>query len=1362
MISEISAKRVTRSESGGPLKKYLLFAFYWWLLLPTIIYGQSPLNFERYGIEDGLPVKTVRSLAIDTFGYLWVGTRGGLARFDGKDMVSYEFNPDRPQGMKEGGVIKIVPIGSRYVAFNTVDRGLYLIDRSNGSLTHYPVKEREGETNLGINTLIYLGNDTLYLGGGHKGLLRFPLSDKRYLYPDSTSLNPFGEGTMVCAIGRSSKGGLWLSNTDGLLGHYQPATGKVTLASDEPVFKENGKRIGDIKSIAEGADGSVWFGYRGYGLGRYFPESGKVLQYGKKTPPLNWERWVGNGGLVAGANDALWIKTWDMPYRFVPETNRFEAFPVLVGNEILPPRKASIRGIAVDTSKRRLWLGGVDGLMVADLPPRSSSQATRFLADTSVLDCFGYVSRNPSLPSFMLGKEGEVRWRPPGSYGWSPVRTAEGSKLPAAQEKLFFGNDSTLWYATGSGEQIVRFNWRDKSLISYDRPAALSSSLRGLVVVRDDLLYMGMVDDLYSWNPINGETKRYKKTYFNPSDNNEPYPIFDIDLDAEGMVWIVGYLGAKRLNPNRPRDFKDFAYQQDAPHSLSYNQAFHVAADHQKDIWVGTEMGLNRYRGKGKFDRLLPQHGLPHKQVTGLWPVNTGGVWVMTKLGLGYALADASRVIPIILPVKGCPRIDRVLGLIDGNQLVVTACGITRLVAPPKTDSVAQALQVTGLQYYQESTDSVLQYAEWRAGQPLQLDYSDNSLELNFAPVGQLGDGSLTYQYRILGIQNKWVAHGQKRTVRMAGFSPGKYELQVKTSQPNLAPPLRVPILVAYPWYRSIWFYILAALLLISGIYFTYVRWQARRAAIRDREFRQFQKELYGNIAHELRTPLTLIKAQARQIDKGQEPPVSIRNNINRHVSSMLTLIDQLLRIDQLREARHIVVRQEGDIYARLRENTLQFHSAASAAGINLSIDLPEEPLIIRYSDYAWETIVNNLLSNAIKYAERGDSIVLSACYQKKSLLLTVADTGPGIPEEKRATIFTRYARLNNHRKKMGHGIGLAYVATVLEEIGGTIRVEENTPRGSKFIVFFPCQPVPIEANNQVLSAAREDLPLVLVIEDHREMANYIAKCLQDQYRVIKTNTGATGLEQALTEVPDAIITDLMLPGVDGIEITRKLKADRLTSHIPVLLLTARSLQESRLSGLQAGADAYLTKPFDPEELQIRLATQLVLRNRLRAHYLEEAARARPQVQGKKQRAVVLPPPKKVDLPSSAFDHPGQVRQPNQLLGVELYFLEELKKHIMAHLAEVELNAQMLAPMIAMSRSQLYRKLNALTGLSVNLYIRKIRLAVVAERLLDSTESVKEIAYSTGFSSPKYMSRLFRETYGISPKAYRDGEKQLD
>lgn len=526
-------------------------------------------------------------------------------------------------------------------------------------------------------------------------------------------------------------------------------------------------------------------------------------------------------------------------------------------------------------------------------------------------------------------------------------------------------------------------------------------------------------------------------------------------------------------------------------------------------------------------------------------------------------------------------------------------------------------------------------------------------------------------------------------------------------------------------------------------------------------ELDELKSRFFTNISHELRTPLTVISGMAGQVKENPEKWFSKGlQMIQRNSDNLLVLVNQILELRKLESGKMALNLVRGEVIHYLKYIAESFQSFAESKQIALHFDCPEKELVMDYDPDQLLTIVSNLLSNAIKYTPEGGRIDFQI--EKKTaqtsgisktpevLQIRVKDTGIGIPADQLPYVFDRFFQADTPdqpRRKDSTGIGLALTRELVRLMNGDIRVD-SSPAGSTFWVDLPITRHAAQANGEsdqkwmtqladyipgagetaeslaYDGAPDENAPVLLLVEDNSDVLQYLISCLGADYRIILARDGQEGVEKAMEEIPDIIISDVMMPRMDGLELCRILKTDQNTSHIPIILLTARADVESRIAGLERGADDYLAKPFDKTELLVRLNKLLELRRQLQDRYRSFSAL--------------------------------QTEEGEQVFP-EDSFIIRVRSAVEANLDDEFFATPQLCQAIGMSRSQLHKKIKALTGRSTTHFMRSIRLHKALELLENSDLNISQVAYEVGFHDPKYFSKTFAEEFGKKPNEVRKG-----
>jgi len=509
------------------------------------------------------------------------------------------------------------------------------------------------------------------------------------------------------------------------------------------------------------------------------------------------------------------------------------------------------------------------------------------------------------------------------------------------------------------------------------------------------------------------------------------------------------------------------------------------------------------------------------------------------------------------------------------------------------------------------------------------------------------------------------------------------------------------------------------------------------------KKLNDLKSQLYTNITHEFRTPLTVIMGMNDNI-KGHDKERSI---IHRNSEDLLRMINQLLDLSKAESASLEVHKSKGDIISFLKFMTESFYSMATDKGVRLTFYAEVASLETLFDEVKVQHIFYNLLSNAIKFTDDGGKVILHVQQVDEEgqdhLKIKIQDTGIGIPEDQLPHIFDRFYQVDNSNTRQGEGtgIGLALVKELVQLMDGRIGVSSNQGIGTEFTIWLPIDVIQVgtqelstsqnlsytpvgdpgtgEPNEYMLSQGQEDLPILLIIEDNKDVATYIQSVLDKDYHIHLAKNGQIGIEKAISIIPDIIISDVMMPIKDGYEVCDTLKQDERTNHIPIILLTAKATQADKVAGLQLGADAFLTKPFQREELLVRLETLTSLRHTLQERYSQSA-----------------------NGPTTDNEDGDP-------------FLDKIRILVQSEIDNSDFSVSDLGAALHMSDMQVYRKLKALTNQTPSAFIRSVRLTKGKQLLQETELTISEIAYEIGFNNPNYFSRTFHRYYGRPPSEYR-------
>ncbi len=660
----------------------------------------------------------------------------------------------------------------------------------------------------------------------------------------------------------------------------------------------------------------------------------------------------------------------------------------------------------------------------------------------------------------------------------------------------------------------------------------------------------------------------------------------------------------------------------------------------------------------------------------------------------------------------------------------------------------------------------------------IKLPFSSNVLRVEYSSTGYYDENAHLYQYYLEGFENKWSNWTSETKKDYTNIPEGHYAFRVRSKNifGQISPESSFAFEILPPWYRTWWAYITYTLIAVL-IFARLSRWRstqlrkkniALETLVRERteeiaaknsqlenktqqlqqqteqlkELDQMKTRLFANISHEFRTPLTLIKGPIEIAEKSPENPMSLNNikMVRRNADRLLKLVNQLLDLSKIDSGNLKLEPTEGNTYKCLRAAASSFSSHAAQRNMDYQIKIPSTTLWTSFDRDKLEKIVYNLLSNAFKFTSDSETIIFTTAHYNNQLRIEVKDTGYGIRAERLPKIFDRFYQVDDSftKEKEGTGIGLALTKELLDLMQGEIFVESEYGKGTLFRVFIPLEEI-VPANREIetdfpfreydadvptITASVDDIQdkkTILIIEDHHDMRDFINQQLTDQYRTIEAFDGQDGLEKAMKYSPDLIITDLMMPQIDGITLCKSLKKNIHTSHIPVIMLTAKAGIENKLVGLETGADEYLTKPFHTLEMQVRVRNLIDQRENLKELFSK-----------------------------SNYIHPKEVTvnsMDEQFLQKTLVLFEE--KYV-----DPEFGIAEMQESLSMSRAQLHRKFKAITSQTPGELLRNFRLRRAAQILEQKGESVTQVAFAVGFNNLSYFAKCFKALFGVTPSAY--------
>ncbi|RMF62890.1 MAG: response regulator, partial [Calditrichaeota bacterium] len=908
-------------------------------------------------------------------------------------------------------------------------------------------------------------------------------------------------------------------------------------------------------------------------------------------------------------------------------------------------------------------------------------------------------------------------------------------------------HQSRIWLATNQG--LYRYEPQSGDVRQYKYNPADSSGLREKVVyaVFEDLDgKIWVATDSYFSRLQDERDGRFSHHRYNYKAHN-PDPAFPtIFQDVRGRFWLGTRNGLLRFQPGR-KSFVAYTYDPRESTGLSNNVVRSICADPgepERFLWLGTHGGgLNRLDMQtGVFTHFTTRDGLPNDVVYGVLADDLGHLWMSTNKGLcrftpqtgemkNYEASDGLQSNEFNSGAYYKSRSGELFfGGIDGLNYFHPG----QLSDNPHVPHVV----ITGLRIFDKDVhpskkNTVLRKVISQA-RDIKLSYRDEVITLQFAALDFSAPFRNRYAYKMEGFNTDWIQAGSGRTATFTNLPSGDYVFRVIGSNNDgvwNTQGASLKIHIASPPWRTGWAYALYALVTLGLLYglrsyeMNRLRWKNRLQMERVegeklRDLDQLKSRFFANISHEFRTPLTLIVGPLQQLMErlADEESQRMVGMMQRNARRLLQLINQLLDLSKLDAGKMELYLRQGDLVSFLRGVLTSYEALAETKKIDVCFTAERESFIMLFDHDKMENIFHNLLSNAFKFTPDRGKVSLALAFpgsaaNPAAVVVTVSDNGAGIPAKHIAHVFDRFFQVDEGcGEGSGSGIGLALVKELVELQRGKISVQSRVGMGTTFTVTLPVERAevvmaeqakkePTEFNPETpvptfQEDGRENGGIVLVIEDDLDMRAFIRTVLHEEYEVLEAGDGREGVEKAEASIPDLIISDLMMPKMEGCELCRVLKSDQKTSHIPIILLTARAAAKDKLGGLQAGADDYLIKPFRSDELLARVRNLIAVRKKLIASL------------GKK---ALLSPSELAVTP------------------VDQAFLQKVREVIEHGMGDEAFGVETLCAEIAMSERQFRRKLKALTGQTPTQVIRSMRLRRARYLLEQNAATVAEIAF---------------------------------
>ncbi|WP_310396413.1 two-component regulator propeller domain-containing protein [Hymenobacter sp.] len=1332
-----------------------------WGLLAAGQGAAQTLALRDYTLANGLPQSMVYGICQDNRGRLWAGTQGGVCVFDGQKFRTLT----TAQGLPDNHVksVAAAPDGTLWLGHNY--GGVSFVEPGGRVRRCRP---RGLGTPTGVFCVFPASRRTVWVATEERGLFRLECG------PTDTTVTQYGAAAglpspFVRHVAAGPAGRVWVGTAAGLL-LLDPRGGPAPPLPPEvqrvPVY--HFQRVSDTLLWCATGRGMVRLSGNGtaahpWRARRYGPAEGlcatPVLRVVQDRVGQVWATTAGGlSQLAAGAS------------RFRCRASR-SALDSDENNDLLEDREGNIwfaydLGLAQHPADERFrQYGKPEGLPDNEVLAVLPVGAGRYWVGTRA----GLVELQPRVPG-----ESGPHSRP------VPLRPGAANRYVRS---LYRDRRGDNWLGTENG--AARYRTATGQWTYFDQVPGLAG--HDVVSINEDDRGRVWLATLGAGITVFDPATNRFKTFRAGRDGLISDVFWQVFRDRAGGLWLASDdHGLLRVDTEHDT-FRRVDGQ--AP-ALSVGS---VTEDPAGNLWLGTiGRGVLRYApATGQVRAFGPEAGLQSSNPYFVQADSAGRVWVGTNRGLDCfdPRRGQTRSYGVNEGFLGQEASQNAVLLDRGGQLWVgTVNGLMHYdPARARPNRVAPVAQLAGLRIFLKDT---------AIGPKMELPARLNYLTFDYGGASLTNPDQVRYKYRLLGFEQTWAGPLAATSATYTNLAPGRYTFEVKAANEAgvwSARPATFAFTIRPPWWRTWWanaLWLGCFGLVIYGVR-AYTRTRERDRADRRlehqalahlQELDRVKTDFFTNVSHELRTPLTLILGPAEVLaTEPADPAVRQQGGlVLRNARRLLALINQLLDLSKLEAGALRLLPTSGDAAALVRPLVASFASLAESRRIALRVEAPAGPMPLVFDASKLEEVLTNLLANALRFTPAGGTVTVTvaetvptAAAPAGGVSIAVRDTGPGIAAEDLPHLFDRFYQANNLADdglRTGTGIGLALVRELTALHGGTVAVASAPGAGATFTVQLPRglrpvaggtgpgaagapaagpAPLPVAAPGPSSEPddGAPDADLVLIIEDNDEVRAFIRASLAPAgYRVLEAADGLAGVALARAEVPDLVVSDVMMPGLDGYQVCQQLKTDPATSHVPVVLLTAKSDPDAKLEGLETGADCFLAKPFNPRELRAQVRNLLVLRQRLQARFAPgpalNLAEPEPPAAPRAPRPAALADP----LAAHAAAVAG-------LPSLDQAFLRRVQEAVLRHLADEGFGVDQLGADVGMSRTQVHRKLKALTGQSPGENIRTVRLNRARALLQAQVSTVAEVAYQVGFGSPAAFSTAFSRQFGYPPSA---------
>lgn len=1320
------------------------------------------LRFKHYTVENGLSVNAVCCITQDSQGFMWFGTINGLNRFDGRNFKLFDQKGKKHSSLMGNIIFSIVEDRDNCLWVGT-DLGLMLFDLRTEQYRPFDTKTRDGVyIQSRVHSIIRDRLDNIWIATLGQGVFVYDTKAKVLVQYRHNRRNP----NSICSdevrrLYEDRRGKVWVASFNYGLDEYDRKTGRFKH------YLPFGKAV-EMRddNLFEDSQGNFWLANFNNGLVKMDRDRGTFTYYLKPGSP---DHILHIRSIVEYAPGVLLLASDDGLTFFYTKTGRSETVKM---NSTNPDglNDNYLQTLYVDR-ERGLWVGSYfGGINYSTLSLGNFNHYYKTYSKNSFPGRVVSVMSEDPKGNLWIGTDDA------GLVYFDVKKETFKQYLPQkGKNSLSYQNihallcdNSSLWIGTFSGglDVLDLKTGRFKNYRSSDSEKSLYySSVYAIYKDAKGNVWVGTPLGLNRYNPKEDNFDRIKELYL--------VGISYITQDKYGYLWVAtGGKGLFRLDQKTGR-WKNYRYSESNTSSLPSDKITNLCVDGKNRLWIGTDGGgLSRYSYKTdrfeKIDLDLPSNSV-HSIVS-----DNGYLWVSTNKGLVKFQPDR-HTLKIFNQSDGLQsdQFSPNAGLkTRSGQLYFGGINGFNSFDPRKMVQNTQAPNVVLSDFYlfnkrvsPTDEDSPLKQAVGYE-QELVLKHSQSIVGFEFVSLSYMAPNKNQYAYMLEGFEKDWTVVTGEPKITYTNLPSGRYTLRVKASNNDglwSRKEVALNIRVRPPFWRSNVALIIYLILIIYGVILTnrYMRRRVedehqekimRLKTEQEKELYDSKIEFFTNIVHEIRTPLTLIMGPLEYVLKSNKRVEEVKEDllvVKRNSSRLLNLVNQLMDFRKLEAGGMYLKFVQTDVVELVRSISNQYIPAARHKNIQVNLSCPERRCLVSIDSEAFTKAIGNILSNALKFTRDRIDVEIIPREGLMVLDVRVTDNGMGIAPDEQDEIFKPFYQVKKDTPsdRMGTGVGLALTKSLVELLNGELLLESQEGVGTIFTIRLPLladsiatveqefipQNDRMEASSGRSSEDQQEviepsqsggLPVVLVVDDNEELRLFLSQQLGAAYTIFCATNGSEALHLLENNRVDLVVSDVMMPEMDGFELCQRMKENVSISHIPIVLLTAKATMDDRIAGLEFGADAYIEKPFSVEHLQAQINSLLSNREKLR------------------QKFASMPFVPSTTIANSKAD--GQ-------------FLERLNSIIEKNMADVEFSIEALAHELCLSRTSFFAKLKGISGLTPNDFIRLVRLKKAAELFSQGEYRINEVCFLVGFSSPSYFAKCFQKQFGVLPTEFIKG-----